>query len=89
MTTAKDALAAAVPKMEAAKEAVDCLLVKYIQEFKSYQTPPNGADDVTAAVQILLGEKNAAKRVWANHQKMMNPPPAFLETLVNYPKETI
>jgi dynein heavy chain len=50
MAHANKELEAAVPAMEAAKEAVDCLKVNMIQEFKSYQAPPNGADDVTAAV---------------------------------------
>jgi hypothetical protein len=52
--------------MEAAKKAVDCLEVKAVQEFKGYGTPPGGTDDVAAAVQIMLGEKNKAKRVWPN-----------------------
>ena len=54
----------AVPAMEAAKKAVDCLTNKAIVEFKSYQTPPKDADQVTNAVLIMLGEKNKNKLTW-------------------------
>ena len=82
-------LAAAIPAMEAAAEAVNCLTPKAIQEFKSYQTVGKAVQDVTDACLILLGEKSAAKLTWPNGQKMMNNPKAFLEKLQNYDKDNI
>lgn len=79
----------AVPAMEAAKKAVDCLTNKAIVEFKSYQTPPKDADQVTNAVLIMLGEKNKNKLTWAAGQKMMNQPQKFIERLQNYDKNNI
>jgi dynein heavy chain len=38
---------------------------------------------------MVQKEKNKKKLIWANQQKMMNPPQAFLETLQAYNKEEI
>ena len=54
----------AIPIMEEAKEAVNCLTNKAIVEFKSYTTPPKDADQVTNAVLIMLGERNKNKLNW-------------------------
>lgn len=89
MDAASEALKGAVPKMEAAKLAVDCLEVKAIQEFSGFNTPPSGTTDVAAAVQILFGIKDEKKRAWPAQQKMMKPPPAFIDQLKAYPKEDI
>jgi len=89
MDKANKELEAAVPAMEAAREAVDCLEVKAIQEFKGYGTPPSGTEDVASAVQILFGVKEERKRTWPSQQKMMNPPPQFIQTLKDYNKEEI
>ena len=67
-------LAAAIPAMEAAAEAVNCLTPKAIQEFKSYQSVKPEVQAVTDACLILLGEKSKAKLTWPNGQKMMNNP---------------
>lgn len=58
MDAAKKSLAAAIPAMEAASGAVDCLSVKAIGEFASFATPPTGAELVTKATQILKGVTN-------------------------------
>jgi dynein heavy chain len=79
----------AIPIMEEAKEAVNCLTNKAIVEFKSYQTPPKDADQVTNAVLIMLGERNKNKLNWAAGQKMMNQPAKFIERLQNYDKNNI
>jgi dynein heavy chain len=89
MDAASEALTGAVPKMEAAKLAVDCLEVKAIQEFSGFNTPPSGTTDVAAAVQILFGIKDEKKRAWPAQQKMMKPPPAFIDQLKSYNKEEI
>ena len=67
MDKANKELEAAVPAMEAAREAVNCLDVKAIQEFKGYGTPPGGTEDVASSVQILIyGIKEERKRTWAS-----------------------
>jgi len=52
-------LAEAIPAMERATEAVNCLEVKSIQELKSLANPPVQCVDVAKAVLIL---KNGEKR---------------------------
>ena len=79
----------AIPIMEEAKEAVNCLTNKAIVEFKSYTTPPKDADQVTNAVLIMLGERNKNKLTWAAGQKMMNQPAKFIDRLQNYDKNNI
>lgn len=81
-------LAEAVPAMERAQAAVDCLEVKAIQELKSLATPPAACLDVTKAVLIL---KNGEKRnyAWNNATKMMNVPKKFLEEIQNFDKDNI
>ena len=58
MDEATTQLEAAIPAMEAAESAVDCLSVKAIVEFKSFNSPPPGTEIVTRAVQILKGVTN-------------------------------
>ena len=90
MAKANKELEAAVPAMEAAREAVDCLEVKAINEYRGYTAPPGGTEDVASATQILLfGVKNERQRTWPSQQKMMNPPPQFIQQLIDYNKEEI
>jgi len=73
-------LAEAIPAMERATEAVNCLEVKAIQELKALANPPSACVDVTKAVLILLkGEKK--NHAWGNAQKMMNNPKKFVEDI--------
>jgi dynein heavy chain len=58
MDEATKQLEAAIPAMEAAEEAVNCLNVKAIVEFKSFNAPPPGTEIVTRAIQILKGVTN-------------------------------
>jgi len=73
-------LAEAIPAMERATEAVNCLEVKIIQDLKALANPPWQCAEVTKAVLILLkGEKK--NHAWQNAQKMMNNPKKFLEEI--------
>jgi len=90
MDEANTQLEAAVPAMKAAEDAVDCLSVKAIVEFKSFASPPGETPLVAKAVQILKGVTNKKTLDdWGAQQKMMNPPAGFLESLKEYNKEGI
>ena len=90
MDEANVQLEAAIPAMQAAEAAVDCLSVKAIVEFSSFAQPPSGTELVTRAVQILKGgfKKNQLTD-WGAQQKMMKPPPAFIQSLKDYDKDHI
>jgi len=47
MNEANEKLEAAIPAMQRAEAAVDCLSVKAIVEFASFSNPPPGSDMVT------------------------------------------
>lgn len=58
-------LAEAIPAMERATEAVNCLEAKAIQELKALASPPPACAEVAKAVLILLkGEKK--NHAWGN-----------------------
>jgi len=81
-------LAEAVPAMERATEAVNCLEVKAIQELKALQNPPPACIEVTKAVLILLkGEKK--NHAWGNATKMMNNPKKFIEDIQTFDGDNI
>jgi dynein heavy chain len=82
-------LEAAIPAMERAAEAVNCLTPKAIQEFKSYTSVKPEVQAVTDACLILLGEKQRSRLTWPAGQKMMNPPATFLQKLTTYDKDNI
>jgi len=70
-------LAEAIPAMEAAQDAVNCLEVKSLQELKALAQPPDACKEVAKAVLILKqGEKK--NHAWPNAQKMLNNPAKFL-----------
>jgi dynein heavy chain len=73
--------------MLAAKDAVDCLTKKSIQELKSLPQPPKEVLDVAKAIQIMRGDKRNTG--WQSAQKMMNNPIKFIEEIQNYNKEEI
>lgn len=58
-------LADAVPAMERAQEAVDCLTLNSIQELKTLGSPPEQAKQVTFAVMILK-DGVMKNHSWAN-----------------------
>jgi len=90
MDAANKELEAAIPAMEAAEAAVDCLSVKAIVEFSAFNQPPPGTSLVTKAVQILKGVTNKKQlQDWGAQQKMMKPPQNFIDSLKSFDKEGI
>jgi len=90
MNAANESLAAAIPAMQRAEAAVDCLSVKAIVEFSSFNQPPPGSELVTRAVQILKGVTNKKQlQDWGAQQKMMKPPQGFIDSLKAYDKDHI
>ena len=80
-------LAEAIPAMERATEAVNCLEVKSIQELKALANPPAACIDVAKAVMILRGEKK--NHGWPNAQKMMNNPKQFITDIQSFDGDNI
>lgn len=81
--SADEELAEAIPAMEKATDAVNCLEVKAIQELKALGSPPVQCVDVAKAVLILKqGEKR--NHAWNNSQKMMNNPKKFIEDIQSF-----
>ena len=71
-------LVEAMPAMEDAKKAIDCLDKNAITELKSMQKPPVECVDVCAACGFLL--KNERRKLdWKGCTKMLQNPPQFLE----------
>ncbi|SCN44990.1 dynein heavy chain, putative [Plasmodium malariae] len=80
-------LSEALPIMNKAKEAVNCITKSAIQELKSLQNPPKECLDVTHAVLIALKEiKNYS---WKFAQKIMNNPTQFLSKLQKFDAENM
>jgi len=73
-------LAEAVPAMQAAEEAVNCLDVKSIQELKALGRPPQQVKEVCAAVMILK-EGVLKNQTWADSQRMMKQPKKFIQEI--------
>jgi len=68
----------AMPAMEAAAEAVNCLDKNSIGELKGFGKPPAECIDVCACAGFLL--KNEKKKIdWKAAQKMMSNPAAFID----------
>merc|ERR1719171_1560681 len=81
-------LSEAMPAMEAAKEAVNCLSKTSIQELKGFGKPPPECIEVCAAVAfLLLGEKK--KQDWRFATKMMGNPQAFLDSIAEFDANNI
>jgi len=81
-------LAEAIPAMEAAQEAVNCLEVKSIQELKALAQPPDACKEVAKAVLILKqGEKK--NHAWPNAQKMLNNPAKFIAEVQSFDGNSI
>ncbi|SBT46197.1 dynein heavy chain, putative [Plasmodium ovale wallikeri] len=80
-------LSEALPIMNKAKDAVNCITKSAIQELKSLQNPPKECLDVTHAVLIALKEiKNYS---WKFAQKIMNNPTQFLSKLQKFDAENM
>lgn len=81
-------LAEAIPAMEAATEAVNCLDLKMIQELKALGSPPEDCVTIAKACLILIKDekKNYA---WNNAQKMMNNPKQFIDQVQAFDGDSI
>eukprot|EP00960_Hanusia_phi_P010289 300866-Hanusia_phi.AAC.1 len=73
-------LAAAIPAVEKAEAALDTLNKKDLGELKSLGKPPQGVDDVTAAVLAIRGEP-AKNRDWNAAKNMMKDVNKFIDEL--------
>ncbi|XP_043925655.1 dynein axonemal heavy chain 17-like [Protopterus annectens] len=84
-------LAKAEPALKAAQEALNTLNKNNLTELKSFGSPPEAVVNVTAAVMILLapGGKIPKDRSWKAAKNMMGKVDAFLDSLINYKKESI
>merc|ERR1719482_1232362 len=81
-------LAEAMPAMEAAKDAVNCLNKLSINELKGFGKPPPECIEVCAAVAfLLLGEKK--KVDWRFSVKMMNNVQGFLDQIIEFDANNI
>ena len=73
----------ALPAMEAAQEAVNCLDPKAIQELKGFAKPHEQCKKVAKVTLVLL--KSEKKNYdWGNAQRMMNNPQKFLDEVKEY-----
>lgn len=76
------ALKQALPALEQAKEAVNCLKKPNITEMKVLGSPPGGVLLTAKVVMILLGEKvsinDPDEKVWKKAQLVMGNPAQFL-----------
>lgn len=81
-------LAEAIPAMERATEAVNCLEIKMIQELKALGSPPEDCVVIAKACLILIKDekKNYA---WNNAQKMMNNPKQFIDQVQAFDGDNI
>ncbi len=75
-------LDAAMPIMEKAKKAVNCLSKANLTTLKSFAQPPGHCVHVTNACMIL--RNFPGKRDWPNARKMMKDVNKFLESLKNF-----
>lgn len=80
---ANQELKEAIPAMEAAKAAVDCLSKPSIQEMKALGSPPAAVLDVAKALLMVL-KKEKKNYQWGNAQKMMGNPGQFLADVQAY-----
>jgi len=80
-------LEAALPIMEAAKQALDVLSMPALTTLKSFASPPGNVLYVTNAVMIL--RNFSGKRDWATAKVMMKNSMRFLEDLKSFDATTI
>lgn len=85
--SADEELGAALPAMEKAKEAVNCLTKNSIVEMKSLPKPPPDVELVAKAVLIMRGERK--NHAWTNGAKMMNNPARFIDEIKAYDANNI
>lgn len=81
-------LAEAIPAMERATEAVNCLEIKMIQELKALGSPPEDCVIIAKACLILLNDEKK-NHAWNQAQKMMNNPKQFIDKVQAFDGDTI
>ena len=84
-------LAAAKPIVDAALAALDALDKSSLTELKSMGKPPDGVDNVTAAVMVLMADpkKIPKDRSWASAKKMMANVTGWLKDLLSFDANNI
>ncbi|KAL7704965.1 dynein heavy chain cytosolic putative [Lotmaria passim] len=80
----EEGLQQALPALEAAKQALQTLSAKDIQEIKTFATPPSNVEKTMNAVLLLLGEKDG----WANAKVCLGKMD-FISRLTDYPRDSI
>ncbi|KAG5509441.1 hypothetical protein JKF63_06751 [Porcisia hertigi] len=80
----EEGLQQALPALEAAKQALETLSAKDIQEIKTFTTPPSNVEKTMNAVLVLLGEKDG----WAS-AKVCLAKFDFISRLTGYPRDSI
>ena len=78
----------AIPAMEAAAAAVDCLDKKALTELKSMSKPPAGVEEVTKACLMMI-EKEFKNFKWDRAKKMMSNIEQFLSSLKQFDAENM
>lgn len=76
-------LAAAEPLVEQALKALDTLNKKDLGEAKSLKKPPQGVDDITAVIVILL-ENNPKDKSWGAATRLMSNVDKFMDRLKDF-----
>ncbi|CAL1153127.1 unnamed protein product [Cladocopium goreaui] len=87
-TEADNELEEALPAMEKAKAAVDCLDKASITELKTFGKPAQECIDVVAACGFLLRQEKR-KLGWKECQLMMKSPQQFIDDVKNFDAEHI
>ncbi|AYU77362.1 dynein heavy chain, putative [Leishmania donovani] len=80
----EEGLQQALPALEAAKQALETLSAKDIQEIKTFTTPPSNVEKTMNAVLVLLGEKDG----WASAKTCLGKLD-FISRLTGYPRDSI
>ncbi|KAK7201652.1 dynein heavy chain [Novymonas esmeraldas] len=80
----EEGLEQALPALEAAKQALETLSAKDIQEIKTFTTPPGNVEKTMNAVLVLLGEKDG----WASAKTCLGKFD-FISRLTSYPRDSI
>jgi len=90
---AEKELSEALPALEAAKEAVNCLKKNHIGEMKGLGTPPPLVQLTAKVTLTLLGEKinmnEDLDKVWKKACSIMNNPAKFLDQILAFNAEAI
>ncbi len=83
----------AIPALNRAKDAVNCLKKGHITEMKNLGQPPTMVRVTAKAVMTLMGEKigvnDDLEKVWKKAGQVMNNPDKFLKSVQTFDGEKI